>query len=107
MKLMCGAAERVVTPPLGLNIPQFMIFNPAKGVKDDLFTHAIALEQGGKAVILTSIDTSGLGASFTRRVRAELQRQIGEMMKILKSRPNTFASFEKVNEIFGNFKRKV
>lgn len=35
------------------------------------------------------------------------KRQIGEMMKIIKSHPGTFASFEKVNEIFGNFKRKV
>ncbi|MBR7117547.1 MAG: YitT family protein [Clostridia bacterium] len=35
------------------------------------------------------------------------KRQIGEMMKILKSYPDTFASFEKVNEVFGNFKRKV
>lgn len=35
------------------------------------------------------------------------KRQIGEMMKILKNHPGTFASFEKVNEVFGNFKRKV
>ena len=35
------------------------------------------------------------------------KRQIGDMMKILKSHPDTFASFEKVNEVFGNFKRKV
>lgn len=35
------------------------------------------------------------------------KRQIGEMMKSLKSYPDTFASFEKVNEVFGNFKRKV
>ncbi|MBQ9782684.1 MAG: YitT family protein [Clostridia bacterium] len=35
------------------------------------------------------------------------KRQIGEMMKILKQRPQDFASFEKVNEVFGNFKRKV
>ncbi len=35
------------------------------------------------------------------------KRQIGEMMKILKKYPDTFASFEKVNAIFGNFKRKV
>ena len=35
------------------------------------------------------------------------KRQIGEMMKLLKRYPNTFASFEKVNEVFGNFKRKV
>lgn len=35
------------------------------------------------------------------------KRQIGEMMKILKSHRDTFASFEKVSEVFGNFKRKV
>ena len=35
------------------------------------------------------------------------KRQIGEMMKILKKHPDTFASFEKVNEVFGNFKRRV
>ncbi len=35
------------------------------------------------------------------------KRQIGDMMRIIKSHPGTFASFEKVNEVFGNFKRKV
>ena len=35
------------------------------------------------------------------------KRQIGEMMKIIKSFPETFASFEKVNEVFGNFKQRV
>lgn len=35
------------------------------------------------------------------------KRQIGDMMRILKNHPDTFASFEKVNEVFGNFKRKV
>ena len=76
-QLKCGAAERCVTPPLGLNIPQCMSFNPATGVKDDLFTHAVALECNGKTVILISIDTSGLGTAFTRRVREALQREIG------------------------------
>ncbi len=35
------------------------------------------------------------------------KRQIGEMMKIIKTYPDTFASFEKVNEVFGNFKRRI
>ena len=35
------------------------------------------------------------------------KRQIGEMMKIIKSYPGTFASFTKVTEVFGNFKRRV
>ncbi len=32
--------------------------------------------------------------------------QIGDMMRIIKKYPDTFASYEKVNEVFGNFKRK-
>jgi len=35
------------------------------------------------------------------------KRQLGEMMRIIKRYPDTFASFQKVNEVFGNFKRKV
>ena len=31
------------------------------------------------------------------------KKQIGEMMKIIKSHPGTFASFTKVNEVFGKF----
>ena len=31
------------------------------------------------------------------------RRQLGEMMRILKSYPNVFASFEKVSEVFGRF----
>ena len=77
MQLKCGAAERVVTPPLGLNIPQCMSFNPATGVKDDLYTHALVLENNGKTIVLISIDTSGLGTAFTRRVREALHREIG------------------------------
>ncbi len=33
------------------------------------------------------------------------KRQIGDMMRIIKSHSGTFASFQKVNEVFGNFKR--
>ena len=35
------------------------------------------------------------------------KRQIGEMMRIIKNYPDTFASIDKVKEVFGNFKRKV
>ena len=35
------------------------------------------------------------------------KRQIGDVMRIIKNHPDTFASFSKVNEVFGNFKRNV
>ena len=76
-QLKCGAAERVVTPPLGKNIPQCMAPNYATGVKDDLYTHALAVECEGNAAILISIDTSGLGTDFTERVRAAVSKETG------------------------------
>ena len=35
------------------------------------------------------------------------KRQIGDMMRIIKKYPGSFASFVKVNEVFGRFNRKV
>ena len=35
------------------------------------------------------------------------KRQIGDMMRIIKKYPGSFANFAKVNEVFGNFRRKV
>ena len=75
--LKVGAAARVVTPPLGLNIPQCMQFNPATGIKNDLYTHAVAVDDGKRTAILVSIDTSGLGAAFADRVRRALQKELG------------------------------
>ena len=32
------------------------------------------------------------------------KKQVGKMMKIIQKYPGTFASFTKVNEVFGRFK---
>ena len=58
---------------------------------------------------VTRIDVHGMYSDTDRYMLVCIinKRQIGEMMKIIKSYPDTFASFQKVNEVFGNFKRKV
>ena len=58
---------------------------------------------------VTSINVHGMYSNTDKYMLVCIinKRQIGEMMKIIKSYPDTFASFEKVNEVFGNFKRKV
>lgn len=76
-KIRCGAARRCVTPPLGLNIPSCMVFKGATGVKDELYTHALAVESDGKTAILISVDNAGLGTRFTRDVRRALHEKIG------------------------------
>lgn len=58
---------------------------------------------------VTSIQAHGMYSDTDKYLLVCIinKRQIGEMMKILKQYPDTFASFEKVNEVFGNFLRKV
>ncbi len=75
--LRCGAAEKIVTPALGLNIPCCMAPHYSTGIKDDLYTHALAVECDGKTVILISIDTSGLGSKFSKKLRAAITAEIG------------------------------
>ncbi len=58
---------------------------------------------------VTSIQVHGMYSDTDKYMLVCIinKRQIGEMMKIIKGHPDTFASFEKVSEVFGNFKRHV
>lgn len=58
---------------------------------------------------VTSIQVHGMYSDTDKYMLVCIinKRQIGEMMKIIKGYPDTFASFEKVSEVFGNFKRHV
>lgn len=58
---------------------------------------------------VTSIQVHGMYSGTDKYMLVCIinKRQIGEMIKIIKSYPDTFASFEKVSEVFGNFKRQV
>lgn len=58
---------------------------------------------------VTKIDVRGVYSDTEKYMLVCIinKRQIGQMMKIIKSYPDTFATFEKVNEVFGNFKRNV
>lgn len=58
---------------------------------------------------VTSINVRGLYSNTDKYMLVCIinKRQIGEMMKIIKKHPDSFASFEKVSEVFGNFNRRV
>lgn len=58
---------------------------------------------------VTRISVHGMYADTDRYMLVTIvnKRQIGQMMQILRRYPDTFASFERVNEVLGNFKRKV
>ena len=58
---------------------------------------------------VTKIDVHGMYSDTDKYMLVCVinKRQIGDMMRIIKNHPDSFATFEKVNEVFGNFKRKV
>ena len=58
---------------------------------------------------VTRIEAHGMysGTDKTLLICIVNKRQIGDMMKIIKEHPDVFACFERVNEVFGNFKRRV
>ena len=78
-----------------------IITNDPEKLADELMT---SLKHG-----VTSVKVQGMYTDSEKYMLVCIinKRQIGEMMKIIKKHPDTFASFEKVNEVFGNFKRKV
>ncbi len=77
-QFLCGAAERITTPRLGLDIPGYFTARKADGVKSDLYTQALILDDGRELVVLISVDILDFQRSFATAVR----RRLGEAMGV-------------------------
>lgn len=107
----------VVCTLLNLFIANVIVDHGLSGIKNGYKFEIITDEPEALAEILmkelkhgvTEIKVHGMYSDTDRHMLVCIinKRQIGQMMKIIKSRPGTFASFSKINEVFGNFKRKV
>ncbi len=107
----------VICTLLNLFIADMIVDNGLRGIKSGYKFEIITNNPTELADILlkqlkhgvTQIEVRGMYSNTDKYMLVCIvnKRQIGEMMKILKQRPQDFASFEKVNEVFGNFKRKV
>ena len=110
-----------ITPPactlINLFIANIIVDNGLSGIKDGYKFEIVTSEPESLAEELihklkhgvTEVKVHGMYSDTDKYMLVCIinKRQIGEMMKIIKSRPGTFASFQKVNEVFGNFKRNV
>jgi len=67
--LKVGVAERDITPPLGLNMPGYFIERLAVGVKSELGTHAMVLDDGESVFALVSVDIISFNSSVTSEIR--------------------------------------
>ena len=107
----------VICTLLNLFIANIIVDNGLSGIKNGYKFEIITREPTELSEELmtklkhgvTRIEVHGMYSDTDRYMLVCIinNRHIGEMMRILKSHPDTFASFEKVNEVFGNFKRKV
>jgi uncharacterized membrane-anchored protein YitT (DUF2179 family) len=107
----------VICTLLNLFIANLIVDNGLNGIKNGYKFEIITSDPRGLADELmqklkhgvTEIKVHGMYSDTDRYMLVCIinKRQIGEMMKIIKSYPDTFASFQKVNEVFGNFKRRV
>ena len=107
----------VICTLLNLFIANVIVDHCLKGIKDGYRFEIVTSDPAGLSEELlkrlkhgvTRIQVHGMYSDTDRYMLICIinKRQIGEMMRILRNHPDAFASFEKVNEIFGNFKRKV
>ena len=110
-----------ITPPvctlMNLFIANIIVDNGLSGVKEGYKFEIVTSEPEKLSEELmmrlkhgvTEIRVHGMYSDTDKHMLVCIinKRQIGEMMKIIKSHPGTFASFQKVNEVFGNFRRNV
>ncbi|MBE6601306.1 MAG: hypothetical protein E7637_02220 [Ruminococcaceae bacterium] len=75
-QLFCGAAERVITPELGLLIPGYFKNRISDGVKSDLKAHAIVLKDGAAQVAVIHLDILDFQASLAKKIRLKIQNQL-------------------------------
>jgi len=71
-QLLCGAAERVITPPLGLPIPGYFRVRISDGIKSDLKAHALFLDDGATRLAILHLDIICFQASLAKKIRTKL-----------------------------------
>ena len=88
-QLFCGAAERTITPPIGLSMPGSFGSRYATGVRDELYTQAVVVDDGKTAVALVSIDILDFKASLTATIRREVKARLGTDVQVMTAATHT------------------
>lgn len=75
--LQVGAAEVVITPPLGISMAGYYEDRKASDVHDDLFAHAMVFAGAGRAAALVICDLIGLSPEVTGAARDLIETRTG------------------------------
>jgi hypothetical protein len=76
-QIRIGAAEAVITPPLGVSMAGYFRDRRADDVLDDLYARAVVFRAGDQAAALVVCDLIGLESEDTGAVRKEIERRTG------------------------------
>ena len=78
-ELAAGFGERVITPPLGVDLCGygFYLDRKAASVLDDLKCRAVYLRAGDRALLLASCDIIGFAVEEADRIRAAIAAALG------------------------------
>ena len=75
--LYAGYAERIVTPPMGYNIPGYYSVRPADGIINELYVRATAFQLGQEKGIIIDIDAVGIRAAAYMVLRDMIAQRCG------------------------------
>ena len=76
-KLRVGAAEVVITPPLGMPMDGYYSTRLMKGVHDDLHAKAIVMASGDEQAALIACDLVAIPAAVIDEARQLIQAETG------------------------------
>ena len=76
-QLSAGAAQVVITPPLGVSMAGYYHDRRADDVLDDLYARALVLSDGTTEAALVVCDLIGLERHVTARIRARIAERTG------------------------------
>ena len=76
MTLKAGAAQIIITPPVGLELAGWG-FGPSVGILDDLEAQALVLDSASQQVAIVTTDLIGIGADLAHAVRRRVEATWG------------------------------
>lgn len=75
--LQAGAAEVVITPPVGAAMAGYYTNRGATGIHDDLYAKAVALELSGVRVAMVACDLANLPRQYSEEARRIIHQKTG------------------------------
>jgi hypothetical protein len=90
-KLLGGAAELVITPPVGA--PTLGTIQRSTGVHDDLYARALVLNDGKQRVAILSLDLIGMDFVLSDRIREAIRERTGIATTLVHCTHNHSAPF--------------